>query len=49
MAIVAVAAPLDWWSVLRGRPAIERCAKPAVLVALIGSAEAPAHCDTLWS
>ncbi len=35
-AVVAIAAPLDWWSVLRGRPAVERWAKPAVLVALIG-------------
>lgn len=34
----AVAMGADWWSVRNGRPALERIAKPAVMIGLIGLA-----------
>jgi uncharacterized membrane protein YhhN len=35
-----VLAAVDWWSVVRGRPAVERWAKPAVMLAIAGAAVA---------
>jgi len=35
-AVVVAAALVDWWSVLRDRRAVERWAKPAVMLGLIG-------------
>ncbi len=35
-AVVVLAALVDWWSVLRDRPAVERWAKPSVMLGLVG-------------
>lgn len=45
LAVAAVAAVVDWWSVARDRKEIEYVAKPAVLVALIAAAAALVPAD----
>lgn len=45
LAVAALAAVVDWWSVARDRRDIEAVAKPAVLVALIAAAAALSPAD----